>query len=416
MPHGSQRPLRLTARFVFTADGPPQREAVVSIANGRIESIGRRQATDPAIDLGNAAILPGLVNAHTHLEFSDLSSPLAPGATTFADWLREVIAYRRSRTDAERRAAIISGLAECRRHGTTCVFEIATAGWPVDVFSDPVTPCDATFFRECIGLRAERAEEAYHRAREHVALAAIDDMHLGLSPHAPYSVQRALVKRLASLSAVASLPLAMHLAETVEELELLRSGGGPLRELLVELDAWQPEVIPRDSAPLDYLRLLSAAYRALVIHGNYLSDEEIAFIAARRDRMSIIYCPRTHAYFGHSEYPLAKMLESGALVALGTDSRASNPDLSLVAEMQHVASHHSVPPEQIVEMATINGARALGRDGELGSLTRHKRADIAVVRLPNVATDDPYELLFDPRSRVEATIRRGVVMSGRLPG
>ncbi len=415
MAHGSQRPLRLTARFVFTADGAPQREAVVSIADGRIESIGKRRANEPTIDLGNAAILPGLVNAHTHLEFSDLRSPLAPGATTFADWLREVIAYRRSRTDAERRAAVISGLAEFRRHGTTCVGEIATAGWPLDDFSDPATKCDTTVFHEFIGLRTERAEEAYQRARQHVALAATDDMHLGLSPHAPYSVQPAFVKRLASLSAVGSLPLAMHLAETFEELELLRSGGGPLRELLVQLDAWQPDVLPRGRSPLDYLRLLSTAHRALVVHGNYLSDEEIAFIADRRHRMSIIYCPRTHAYFGHLRYPLAKMLESGAVVALGTDSRASNPDLSLFAEMQHVAVRHSVPPEQIIEMATINGAHALGRDAELGSLAIGKQADFAVVRFQDVATDDPYELLFEPRSRVEATIRRGMLVAGRLP-
>jgi cytosine/adenosine deaminase-related metal-dependent hydrolase len=400
---------------VFTANGPPRRDAVVSIAEGRIESVSPRRANDSAIDLGNAAILPGLVNAHTHLEFSDLTSPLASGANSFADWLRRVIAHRRERTDAERRAAVVNGLAECHRNGTTCVGEIATVGWPVDVFSDPATPCDATIFLESIGLRAERADESYKASRKHVAHDATGDMHVGLSPHAPYSVQPALVKRLASLSAVASVPLAMHLAETREELELLRSGGGALYDLLVELDAWQPDVIPRDSTPLDYLRLLSAAHRALVIHGNYLSDEEIAFIAARRDRMAIVYCPRTHTYFGHSDYPLVRMVEAGALVALGTDSRASNPDLSLFAEMQHVVKHHSVPPAQVIEMATINGATALGRDGELGNLAPGKRADVAIIRLPDAAADDPYELLFDSRSEVETTIRRGAVISGHLP-
>jgi cytosine/adenosine deaminase-related metal-dependent hydrolase len=400
---------------VFTADGPPRRDAVVSIADGRIESIGKRRANDSAIDLGNAAMLPGLINAHTHLEFSDLTSPLAPSADSFADWLRQVVAYRRGCSDAGRRAAVVKGLADCRRNGTMCVGEIATVGWPLDVFSDPATPCDATIFLESIGLRAERADESYKASRQHVAHDATGDIHLGLSPHAPYSVQPALVKRLASLSAVASVPLAMHLAETREELDLLRSGSGPLCELLIEHDAWQPDVIPRESAPMDYLRLLSAAHRALVIHGNYLSDEEIEFIAARRDRMGIVYCPRTHAYFGHSAYPLAKMLKAGALVALGTDSRASNPDLSLFAEIRHVAGHYSVPPTQIVEMATINGATALGREGELGSLAPGKRADIAIVRLPDGATDDPYELLFDPKSQVETTIRRGAVISGYLP-
>ena len=150
-----------------------------------------------------------------------------------------------------------------------------------------------------------------------------------------------------------------------------------------------------------------------MIHGNYLSDEEIAFIAARRDRMAIVYCPRTHAFFGHSPYPLAKMLKAGAVVALGTDSRASNPDLNLLAEMRHVSKSHSVPPAKIIEMATINGATALGRAAELGSLTAGKLADLAIIRLPDSATDNPYELFFDPRSRVETTIHRGEVVAGR---
>jgi aminodeoxyfutalosine deaminase len=404
-----QPPLRLTARFVFTAEGPPRRDAVVSISNGRIEAIGKRRTNDPAIDLGNAAILPGFVNAHTHLEFSDLKSPLAPLAKTFADWLRKVIAYRRGRTDIQRRAGVVKGLAECSRFGTTCVGEIAT-GAPVEgPWHATNGSCEATVFLESVGLRAKRADEAYAASAEHVGHGASGDMRVGLSPHAPYTVQPALVRRLASLSAVAAAPLAMHLAETREELELLRTGGGPLHDLLVELDAWQPDIIPHDSAPLDYLRLLSSAHRTLVIHGNYLTDEEIAFIAARRDRMAIVYCPRTHAFFGHSPYPLAILLKSAAVVALGTDSRASNPDLNLLAEMRHVAKSHSVPPAKIIEMATINGATALGRAGEFGSLTLGKRADLAIIRLPESATDDPYELLFDPRSRIETAIYRGEV-------
>ena len=407
--------LRLTARFVFTTDGPPRRDAVLSISNGRIEAIGKRRTNDPAIDLGNAAILPGFVNAHTHLEFSDLKSPLAPRAKTFADWLRKVIAYRRGRTDVQRRAAVIRGLAESNRFGTTCLGEIATGASIEGLWHATNGSCETTVFLESIGLRAKRADEAYAASAEHVGHGATGEIRVGLSPHAPYTAQPALVRRLTSLSAVAAAPLAMHLAETREELDLLRTGGGPLHDLLVELDAWQPDIIPRDSAPLDYLRLLSSAHRALVIHGNYLTDEEIAFIAARRDRMAIVYCPRTHAFFGHSPYPLAKLLNSGVVVALGTDSRASNPDLNLLAEMCHVAKSHSVPPAKIVEMATINGAKALGRDAELGSLTPGKLADVAIFRLPDAATDDPYDLLFDPRSRVETTIRRGNIVAGHLP-
>ena len=124
----------------------------------------------------------------------------------------------------------------------------------------------------------------------------------------------------------------MHLAESPEEMEFLHSGGGPLREFLLERGCSASEGTPaaRFPRPLDYLRRLAEAHRALVIHGNYLNDEEIAFLAANAARMSVVYCPRSHDWFAHDEYPLQKMLAAGATVALGTDGRCSTPDLSLL--------------------------------------------------------------------------------------
>jgi aminodeoxyfutalosine deaminase len=397
--------VRLKARFVFTVEGPPLRDAVVMLAGSRIAAIESRSTSEPAVELGNVAILPGLVNAHTHLEFSDLTAPLGSPGMPFADWIRRVVAYRRNRTDDERRAAAVAGLRESSRFGVTNLGEIATAGWPVEAFlADADKLPSATVFLEAIGLQPERIESAINAARDHVALAAKHRMRIGVSPHAPYSVHPDLVRKLAGLSSVAGVPLAMHLAESPEELELLATGGGPLRDLLVEFDAWDPNAIRSDSRPLDYLRILASAHRSLVIHGNYLSDEEVAFVSAHAPRMAIVYCPRTHAYFGHAPYPLAKLLESGALVALGTDSRASNPDLNLLAEMRAVFTRDIVDPQRIVEMAAINGARALGCDGEIGRIAPGKQADLAIVRLANAPTDDPYELLFDPGSLVEGTI------------
>ena len=126
----------------------------------------------------------------------------------------------------------------------------------------------------------------------------------GISPHAPYTVHPGLLKRLVALAVEKKLPVAMHLAESREELELLATGTGPFRDLLVDRSMWDTEAIPLGSTPLDYLRTLAEAPRALVIHGNNLSDEEIGFLAAHRERMSVVYCPRTHAYFGHDPYPL----------------------------------------------------------------------------------------------------------------
>lgn len=187
----------------------------------------------------------------------------------------------------------------------------------------------------------------------------------------------------------------MHLAESPEELELLATGGGPFRTLLEELQAWSPGAIPIGTRVLDYLRVLATAPRAVVVHGNYLAADEIEFLAAHADRMSVVYCPRTHARFGHARYPLAKMLAVGVPIALGTDSRASNPDLSLLAEMRFVAQQHpEVASETILSMGTSNGA-ARGYGDGLGTLAVGSLANLAVVPLAEREAADPYELLFD---------------------
>jgi cytosine/adenosine deaminase-related metal-dependent hydrolase len=174
----------------------------------------------------------------------------------------------------------------------------------------------------------------------------------------------------------------MHLAESREELLLLASHAGPMVEALEALAAWYPEAVPRGSRPLDYLNLLAGARRALLIHGNYLDDDEIAFLAANRERMSVVYCPRTHAYFGHEPYPLATMLAGGVRVAVGTDSRASNPDLNLLAELRQAARQHpDVPPEDVLKMGTVWGAEALGLEERFGSITPGKSGRLAVVRI-----------------------------------
>jgi len=153
-----------------------------------------------------------------------------------------------------------------------------------------------------------------------------------------------------------------------------------------------------------------------VVHGNYLNSQEIEFLAARPKKMSVVYCPRTHAYFGHSRYRLAEMIDQGVTVALGTDSRASNPDLNLLSEMRYIARHHSeLPPDEIVRLATLCGATALGCESQRGSLEAGKQADLAVVGLPQ-RESPPYELLLDCDEPVTMTIVSGRLKVGRVAG
>jgi cytosine/adenosine deaminase-related metal-dependent hydrolase len=219
-----------------------------------------------------------------------------------------------------------------------------------------------------------------------------------------------LLTAAVSLSATCHVPIAFHLAESRQELQLLRSGSGPFRDYFDELGTCDPDLFGRGTRPLDYLHTLAAAERTLVIHGNYLDEEEIAFLAEQAERMSVVYCPRTHAYFGHDAYPLGQMLAAGVTVALGTDSRASAPDLSLLAEIRFVAERHPTLARNVVlQLGTINGARALGRDQEIGSLEPGKYANLAVVALPDHDAADPHELLFDFDGPVLATWYRGTL-------
>jgi cytosine/adenosine deaminase-related metal-dependent hydrolase len=264
-------------------------------------------------------------------------------------------------------------------------------------------------FFELIGLKAARIESALERARE--VLMSPGDWRMGLSPHAPYTVHPELFAKLVALAAERNAPLAFHLAESLEELELLRSHSGPFLTLLKELDAWDEGAIPLGTRPLDYLRVLATAPRVLVIHGNYLDAEEIAFLAAHRERMAVVYCPRTHAYFAHARYPLPQLLAAGVRVGLGTDSRASNPDLNLLEEMRLVARRFAaMSPADVLKLGTIDGATAMGCEQDCGSLMLGKFANLAVVKLPDREAKDPHELLFDSAEPVVKTFYRGRVL------
>lgn len=385
----------LTARYVFPVSGPPIAGGVVSVAGGRIVSVGDKPGLRPLRDLGNVALLPGLVNAHTHLEFSLLKQPLGDPQRGFCPWIREVVEWRRSRSE-QPADAIIAGMGECLAAQTALVGEIASQHWPVELSLSPDrSPSGCAVFLELLGLARARWPSLIDAARQHLEQPSPPGLSRGLSPHAPYTAAPELVKAAVEIAASHGAPVATHLAETVEELELLASHSGPMRTLLEDLQAWHADAIPRGIRPLDYLKLLAGAPRSLVIHGNYLTTAEIEYIAAQSQRMSVVYCPRTHAYFRHTGYPLAKLLASGVNVALGTDSRASSADLNLWAEAQFAAaSHPGVSPAAIVRMATLAGAVALGRESDFGALEPGRVSAFCIVPLPDHQASDPYELLF----------------------
>ncbi|MBX3427694.1 MAG: amidohydrolase family protein [Pirellulales bacterium] len=395
-------PITLRARWILPICSPPIADGYVAIGAGRIVAVGKREVAQGTVeDLGDVALLPALVNAHCHLEFSGLAAPLGAPGTPLPAWIEQVIGERkRGRRDPT--AEIAAGLVESLQAGVTTIGDIATAS-PAAYFSSPLPARPRLIrFHEAIGFSRARSESVF---ADVTARAAATAGHLeanadGVSPHAPYSVHPDLVERLCVWAAERNVPVAMHLAESPEELELLQNGTGPFRELLEARSMWDPAAIPPGTRPLAYLRRLAVAPRALIVHGNYLDVEEIAYLAAHRDRLSVVYCPRTHEYFGHEPHPLPALRAAGVRVALGTDSRASNPDLDLMGEVRAVLkAHPQLTPTEALEMATREAAAALGASGDVGALSPGLRADLLAI--PVSADDDPTPAVIaapDPRN------------------
>jgi cytosine/adenosine deaminase-related metal-dependent hydrolase len=398
----SSRPVSLKARYVFPVAAEPIHHGAVTVESGLITDVGPARGKTvgvETVDLGNVAILPGLINAHTHLDLSHIEQPLGQQGTSMTDWIRSVIAHRRNASYSSSQA-VSKGIQQSIALGTTTVADIVQPGWRPEDFADARLGIAA--FLELIAPTSDRIEAAERLAVEH--LETPGELLLGLSPHAPYTVHPRLLERLVELSAKSAAPLAMHLAESREELELLADGSGPFGRLLEETGAWQADSFG-GRRPLDYLRLLAGAHRSLIIHGNYLDDEEIAFLGSNADRMSVVYCPRTHAHFAHAEYPLQRMLAAGVHVCLGTDSLASTPDLSVLSEMRAVARlHPRVDGATILKLSTINPAVALGIPTVTGTLSPGTQADLTIVALPDHREDDPHELLLN--SNLPMTGRR----------
>jgi len=368
------------ARWIVPISRLPIEDGIVAVRDGEIVFAGERRAWhDSVLDLGDVAILPGLVNAHTHLEFSDVAEPFGQRGDAFAKWIPQVVAHRRARTECGQAANLELGLCESLAHGIALLGEIATtADWPQSI---AVAKTAGVIFHEFLGWDPQRFHELLSQARAFLAAGKHSAWPRGLSPHAPYTVHRELLAGLCNLAVQHNAPLAMHLAESPAEMEFLATGQGPLRAMLEAARVWQPEFWQEPLTPRQILEQLARAPRSLIIHGNQLQTSDWDFLAERRQRMSVVYCPRTRDFFfPEQDYPLEQMLERGVALAIGTDSRASNPDLSIWRELQYIAEHHQIAPDQILRLGTEQGARVLGYEATHGRLELGYSGALCVVR------------------------------------
>ena len=384
-------PLLLRAPFVAPMDDsvrPLLRDAGVLVDAGVVKAIGpfakvrAEHPHTPLSDLGDALLLPGLVNAHAHLELSDTPRPAGP--IGFADWAVELISTPPGRPVAD---VVRDALAASAQLGVTTVGDIARDPTAVRPALAAGRPRVVSFGEvRAMGGRRGLLDERLAAARP------CNGVDVGVSPHAPYSVEPAGYRRCLDVCRSLDLPLMTHLAETAEEADFLRDHSGPLRRIWDAVGGFDAAVPTFDGGPIRFaasLGLLDYA-KTLLAHVNYCDDDELAILAA--GKASVVYCPRTHAYFGHPPHRWREMLAAGVNVAVGTDSLASSPTLDLLEDLRLLRRlAPEMPAVELWRMGTSRGAAALGL-GDVGTLAVGSRADAVAFA---VASDDPLGEVLD---------------------
>ncbi len=394
----------LSADWVVPVDGPPIRDGAVAIEGATIAAVGTMDELGEGERFGDSVILPGFVNAHTHLEYA-VYAGFGDGLS-FGPWIA-IHVERKGRIDREHMEAIARlGALECLRSGVTTVGDCSFVGAAATACAD--LGLSAVVYVEAFG-DAEDGAERFARTREQIGDRLSDEILLGVSPHAPYTCSLDLYRTCGDLG----LPLATHLAESDDETEYLLSGSGPW-------EAFADMLVP----PLRTtgIRALAAegllGRHVLAAHCVKADEEEIELLAAHD--VAVAHCPRSNAYLGCGTAPLAALRAAGIRVCIATDSPASTPSFDMFDELRAAvvaARAREKRPDALtaadaLELVTLGGARALGLDADRGSLTPGKRADLTILSLagsPFVPWEDPVTaaVLGGSPDRVVATLVSG---------
>lgn len=428
----SNPPLVLRARWALLIDSPPIEDAAILIgANGRIEWIG--PSTEPrwpsaehrVLDLGDTILLPGLVNAHTHLELTGFPESADPGAD-FASWIRDIRTRKEERPREEYREAARAGLRECWAGGVTTVADTGDSGAVLEALAE--LGGSGIVYQEVFGPHPGQLEESFEGLRRRVGWAggrAGPRVRVGVSPHAPYTVSGPLFARVAEWARREGLPLAVHVAESRAELDFVTRGAGPFAQAwnargipLLNHPSHQPPIRPSAPppplSPLKWLHSLGALTPAtLCIHTVQVTSEDVAIL--RESGAAVAHCPISNQRHGHGQAPLAELLRAGIRVGVGTDSAASVGALDLFREMRAARELAGLSDEETLRLATIHAARALGLETEIGTLTPGKWGDVIAVRPPAVLPSDRLatQVVAASRSDVILTMVGGRVVHER---
>lgn len=374
------------ARVVVTMDGPPIENGAVAISGGQIDDVGKfpevskGHPNQEVVDLGEQALMPGLINAHCHLDYTCLRGKLPP-QKSFADWIRAINAEKAKLLPENYVRSINQGFAEAKRFGTTTIANLTAFPELIGQIDEPIR---TWWFAELIDVRdPSRAKEIVDLAAEQMKQSA---KHWGLAPHAPFTASASLYRRSEEVAGYENGLLTTHLAESREEVSMFRDGRGSLYDFLKEIGRNMADCGNR--TPVQHFAEISGRGGSpkcprgiegnrpyLLVHLNELQGNDSDVLS--RIRASIVHCPRSHAYFGHSPFQFDHLRTRGFNICLGTDSLASNEDLSLFAEMRAFQKEFpTASTEEILEMVTTNPARGLRQEDRLGRIQSGFVADL----------------------------------------
>ena len=402
------------ADLVCPVEGAPIRRGAILTASGRVLAVGDEAFVRPSIpvaeerDFGRAILIPGLVNAHTHLELSGIERESGPMEEWIVSLVREVRGWPAHLFLASARIGVAASLAA----GVTCVGDVSISGESATAIAGG--GMRGVVFHEVLGLDPERADDILAQKLKDQALfpeykgAIPDAVRHGLSPHAPYTASLGLYRAVRDEARARGWPVATHLGESAGEVEFLQEGGGALarahRELNGSLDGFKPSGL-RPVAHLDLAGALDGL--ALAVHANQTNAEEWRLL--RKKGVRVCLCPRSARFFGHPFADAARMREAGLDLCLGTDSLASSPTLSLLDEARALREmDEEITDAELLDMCTRAGAKALGFDN-LGVLKPGGAADFCAVCPPPGLGDMNLGDVFEAGAFVVCTVTGGEI-------